>query len=212
MRCSDSVTFLLTLKQHDVSGPLAYFFNENTKNEFRKVNLITIPKSPSVSESVLCSVNQWSSVSRSNFLLICLRSSNRARKARRENFFFQGEKNPAINFHQSNNIRQMKPIESDLMEPENPRVYRLVLTGGRWCGCAKEGSLSHVARKGKSRGFSESLFIFRHHPVALFLIVGRCCSSEHFHVTSMCFPITPRVVIVALRSLPSTNFTSWDRR
>lgn len=27
----------------------------------------------------------------------------------------------------------MKPIESDLMEPENPRVYRLVLTGGP-CG------------------------------------------------------------------------------
>jgi hypothetical protein len=32
-------------------------------------------------------------------------------------------------FHQT---RQMKPIESALMEPENPRVYRLVLTGGQW--------------------------------------------------------------------------------
>lgn len=89
------------------------------------------------------------------------------------------KKIPEVFSHQQKQ-RQMKPIESDLMEPENPRVYRLVLTGGEallrgfspLCVCV-DFVKGEKKRKGKSRGFSFSLthFIFRHHPVcvALFL-------------------------------------------
>lgn len=55
----------------------------------------------------------------------------------------------------------MKPIESDLMEPENPRVYRLVLTGGMMVITVQSWvNLFAIlgAENGKSRGFSDSLY------------------------------------------------------
>lgn len=88
----------------------------------------------------------------------------------------------------------MKPIESNLMDTENPRVYRLVLTGGMTVSNITQRLFHSVGGKGKSRGFSLSHFIFRHHPVALFLSSSALsvavfgCSIEHLApCNSMCF-------------------------
>lgn len=53
----------------------------------------------------------------------------------------------------------MKPIESDLMEQDNPRVYRLVLTGGESVtkiakeNFPREFLIKCCVENGKSRGF-----------------------------------------------------------
>lgn len=60
----------------------------------------------------------------------------------------------------------MKPIESDAMEPENPRVYRLVLTGGELKICVKKALTFSLDEKTKeNHAVILSHFIFRHHPV-----------------------------------------------
>lgn len=55
----------------------------------------------------------------------------------------------------------MKPIESALMEPDNPRIYRLVLTGGMMViklpfnlmFVLRRNILCFCSVNGKSRGF-----------------------------------------------------------